>query len=58
MTQDRHITADASRETAENLKNCQWLCYPNTAHLFPWEIPHQLLSDIDCWLMEHPQVIS
>ncbi|WP_313926356.1 alpha/beta hydrolase [Anabaena sp. FACHB-1237] len=48
--QDRHITAQSSLETAQNLKNCQWQCYPNTAHLFPWEIPHQILKDIDKWL--------
>ena len=54
--QDRHITADSSLETARHLKNCQWQCYPNTAHLLPWEIPQQVLSDIDTWLQEHPQI--
>lgn len=54
-SQDRHITADSSLETAQHLKNSQWQCYPNTAHLFPWEIPQQLLSDIDRWLANHPQ---
>jgi pimeloyl-ACP methyl ester carboxylesterase len=54
--EDRHITADASRETARHLKNAQWRCYPQTAHLFPWEIPQQVLSDVDNWLAEHPQV--
>jgi pimeloyl-ACP methyl ester carboxylesterase len=49
--QDRHITAASSLETAQHLKNSQWLCYPNTAHLFPWEIPHQVMSDIDDWLI-------
>lgn len=53
--EDRHITAHSSRETAQNLPNCQWHCYPNTAHLFPWEIPEQLLADIDHWLKLHPQ---
>ncbi|MEA5617933.1 alpha/beta hydrolase [Cronbergia sp. UHCC 0137] len=48
--QDRHITAQASLETARQLKNSQWQCYPNTAHLFPWEIPQKLLSDLDYWL--------
>jgi pimeloyl-ACP methyl ester carboxylesterase len=57
-SQDRHITADSSLETSQHLQNCQWHCYPNTAHLFPWEIPHQVLSDIDTWLEEYPQVIS
>ncbi|HEY9607293.1 MAG TPA: alpha/beta hydrolase [Allocoleopsis sp.] len=55
---DRHITAQSSRETAEHLQDCQWHCYPNTAHLFPWEIPEQVLSDIDCWLALHPQVVT
>ncbi|AFY31593.1 alpha/beta fold hydrolase [Calothrix sp. PCC 7507] len=54
--QDRHITPDSSLETARNLKNCQWQCYPDTAHLFPWEIPQQVLNDIDRWLAEHPQI--
>ncbi|QLE55041.1 alpha/beta fold hydrolase [Nostoc sp. TCL26-01] len=56
--QDRHITSESSLETAQHLQNSQWQCYPNTAHLFPWEIPQQVLSDIDCWLAKHPQVIS
>lgn len=55
---DRHITAESSRETAQQLENCQWQCYPNTAHLFPWEIPDQVLSDIDRWLELHPQVVT
>ncbi|MGJ3254468.1 MAG: alpha/beta fold hydrolase [Elainellaceae cyanobacterium] len=49
---DRHITAEASLETAQYL-NAQWHCYPNTAHLFPWEIPHRVLTDIDDWLETH-----
>ncbi|AFY48913.1 putative hydrolase or acyltransferase of alpha/beta superfamily [Nostoc sp. PCC 7524] len=56
--QDRHITAESSLETAQHLKNSHWRCYPNTAHLFPWEIPEQVLSDIDHWLVKHPQVIN
>lgn len=55
---DRHITAAASHETACYLKNCDWHCYPNTAHLFPWEIPQQVLSDIDRWIVQHPEVIE
>lgn len=47
---DCHITATSSHETAQYLKNCQWYCYPDTAHLFPWEIPQQVVDDIDCWL--------
>ncbi|MBF2006439.1 MAG: alpha/beta hydrolase [Chlorogloeopsis fritschii C42_A2020_084] len=55
---DCHITADSSLETALHLNNCHWQCYANTAHLFPWEIPTQVLNDIDLWLRAHPQVIS
>jgi pimeloyl-ACP methyl ester carboxylesterase len=47
---DRHITSLASLETAQNLPNSQWKVYPNTAHLFPWEIPDLVLSDIEDWL--------
>jgi pimeloyl-ACP methyl ester carboxylesterase len=56
--QDRHITSNSSLETAQNLQNSQWQCYPNTAHFFPWEVPQQVLNDIDHWLEEHPQVIG
>jgi pimeloyl-ACP methyl ester carboxylesterase len=56
--QDCHITVDSSLETAQHLNNCQWQCYPNTAHLFPWEVPHVVLNDIDHWLEGHPQVIK
>ena len=55
---DRHITVESSLETARYLKNCQWCCYPNTAHLFPWEIPDQVLSDIDNWIALHPEVVK
>ncbi len=55
---DRHITADASLETSRYLKDCQSHCYPNTAHLFPWEIPNQVLSDIDHWLEKNQKVVS
>lgn len=55
---DRHITADSSQETAQYLKNCQWQCYPDTAHLFPWEIPQQVLRDIDTWIAQHPDVVK
>ena len=55
---DRHITAESSQETAQHLKNCQWHCYPNTAHLFPWEIPDQVLGDIDHWIEDNPQVVG
>jgi proline iminopeptidase len=55
---DRHITAESSRETAQHLKDCQWQCYPNTAHLFPWEIPAQVLRDIDRWIELNPQAVT
>ncbi|MEB3828048.1 alpha/beta fold hydrolase [Phormidium sp. CCY1219] len=55
---DRHITAEASRETAERLNRCQWTCYPNTAHLFPWEIPDRVLWDIEQWIAAHPEVVA
>jgi pimeloyl-ACP methyl ester carboxylesterase len=50
---DRHITSNSSQETAKNIKQCQWKCYPDTAHLFPWEIPDVVLGDIDGWLESH-----
>ena len=56
--EDRHITAQSSQETAQHLKNSQWHCYPNTAHLFPWEIPAQVLSDIDRWIELNPLVVA
>jgi pimeloyl-ACP methyl ester carboxylesterase len=56
--EDRHITAESSLETARNLKNSEWQCYPNTAHLFPWEIPDTVLGDIDRWLEENPEVVN
>ncbi|MBP0028813.1 alpha/beta hydrolase [Roseofilum reptotaenium CS-1145] len=47
---DCHITADSSWETAQALSKSQWRCYPQTAHLFPWEVPNLVLADIDHWL--------
>lgn len=47
---DRHITAYASQKTVEHLADCQYKNYPNVAHLFPWEIPEQVLADIQQWL--------
>ncbi|WP_036480446.1 alpha/beta fold hydrolase [Myxosarcina sp. GI1] len=52
---DRHITVDSSRETARHLKYCHWKSYPH-AHLFPWEIPQLVLTDIEQWLRFHPEV--
>ncbi len=48
---DRHITANSSLETARALPNCEVHCYPETAHLFPWEIPAQVNEDIRTWLI-------
>ncbi|MEM9506526.1 MAG: alpha/beta hydrolase [Cyanobacteria bacterium P01_E01_bin.35] len=47
---DRHITADSSQKTAQHLPNCEYKNYPQVAHLFPWEIPSQVLADIQRWL--------
>jgi pimeloyl-ACP methyl ester carboxylesterase len=47
---DRHILAQTSQETAAHLKNSHYICYPNTAHLFPWEIPERVNQDIQKWL--------
>jgi len=54
---DRHITSASSQETAKALPNAEWHCYPNTAHLFPWEIPTQVLATIDQWIHCHPQTL-
>ncbi|MBD2178141.1 alpha/beta hydrolase [Pseudanabaena sp. FACHB-1998] len=51
--QDRHITAAATAETADLLPNCEFICYPHTAHLLPWEIGDRLLSDIEAWCDRH-----
>ena len=51
--QDRHITAASTLETANLLSNCEFICYPNTAHLLPWEIGDRLLADIDAWCDQH-----
>ena len=53
---DRHITAASSIETAQALLNCELHCYPDVAHLFPWEIPHRMNADIRAWLAAHPQI--
>lgn len=55
---DRHITPESSLETARHLKNAQWQCYPNTAHLFPWEICDRVLADIDRWIESHPHIVD
>ncbi|MBD0335215.1 MAG: alpha/beta hydrolase [Cyanobacteria bacterium Co-bin13] len=47
---DRHITPESSRETAQHFQNCHSHQYAKVAHLFPWEIPDQVLADIDRWL--------
>ncbi|MEA5532453.1 alpha/beta hydrolase [Crocosphaera sp. XPORK-15E] len=52
-SEDRHITAISSQETAQKLSNSNYICYPDTAHLFPWEIPQQVLTDIDDWLVNN-----
>lgn len=47
---DCHITLASSLETAAALPNCETICYPDVAHLFPWEIPQQVQRDIASWL--------
>lgn len=54
-SEDRHITPEASFETAQHLPNAHWQCYRDTAHLFPWEIPSQVLQDIETWLDQYQQ---
>lgn len=54
--EDRHITAASSLETAARLPDCQAHCYPETAHLFPWEIPSTVQNDIDQWLHQHSEL--
>lgn len=53
--EDCHITAQASLETASHLPIAESHCYPNTAHLLPWEIPEQMLQDIHHWLAQQNQ---
>ena len=48
---DRHITSHSSYLTYQHLKKSEWICYPKTAHLFPWEIPEQVNADIQDWLI-------
>ncbi|MEL6856531.1 MAG: alpha/beta hydrolase, partial [Cyanobacteria bacterium J06607_13] len=55
---DRHITAASSLETARALPHCEVRCYPNTAHLFPWEIPERVNGDIREWLVSQQMVSS
>jgi len=52
---DRHITAASSRETADRLPNAEFYCYPDTAHLLPWEVRDRILADIDRWIEAHPE---
>ncbi|MGK7905792.1 MAG: alpha/beta fold hydrolase [Synechococcus sp.] len=47
---DRHITPECSQATAAALPQSDWIEYPNTAHLFPWEVPEQVQQDIQQWL--------
>lgn len=51
--QDCHITAQSSLETAAHLPQAESHCYPNTAHLLPWEIPDLIIHDIQVWLARH-----
>ncbi|NJK64063.1 MAG: alpha/beta hydrolase [Synechococcaceae cyanobacterium SM2_3_1] len=49
--QDLHITCQASYETVKHLSHAEWICYSNTAHLFPWEIPQQVQQDLQAWFI-------
>ncbi|WP_159790370.1 alpha/beta fold hydrolase [Sodalinema gerasimenkoae] len=51
---DRHITPASSHETARLLPHCDVRVYEETAHLFPWEVPHLVCQDILTWLT-HPE---
>ena len=51
---DYHIAPQASLETAAALPDCQLICYPNVAHLFPWEIPKRVEADITAWIASQP----
>ena len=50
---DRNIIPQASQKTAQYLPHCDYIHYPQVAHLFPWEIPHRVLQDIQQWLDQH-----
>jgi len=50
--EDRHITATASQETAEQLPHCRFHRYDDVAHLFPWEIPERVTRDLAHWLRQ------
>jgi pimeloyl-ACP methyl ester carboxylesterase len=51
--QDRHIMSASTAETAQLLPNSEFICYPDVAHLLPWEIGDRLLTDIDSWCDRH-----
>lgn len=55
---DRHITAGSSQETAQYLPNSTLITYPNTAHLFPWEISAQVIADIEKWLLQNFSMLN
>ncbi len=50
--EDRHITSAASQETADRFPQAKLMVYPETAHLFPWEIPTQVQQDVKAWLQD------
>lgn len=50
---DRHITATSTQETASRLQHSTLKTYEATAHLFPWEIPHRVIVDMQSWLERH-----
>ncbi len=54
---DRHIAPAASLETAKAIKVCEWSTF-DAAHLVPWECQEALMSRIEQWLKNYPQVVS
>ncbi|MEM9154218.1 MAG: alpha/beta hydrolase [Cyanobacteria bacterium J06642_2] len=50
---DRHITCASSRETARAIPNSTWIGYDDVAHLFPWEIPQRVRTDLKTWMQQH-----
>ncbi|WP_083637038.1 alpha/beta hydrolase [Leptolyngbya sp. 'hensonii'] len=54
--QDYHITLESSLMTARELEKGTWQSYANAGHLFPWEIPTQVLQDIEGWIQSNPHL--
>jgi len=48
---------ESSLGTAHNASRILRLCLSQHCSFVPWEIPNQVLKDIDQWINLHPQVI-